>query len=87
MYIFDLLINYVHSVQCYACMYACNAGQKKASECIIDGCDSPSRCWELYLGPLVEQLMLFTSEPSLQLLLLTVFNGTGRVMLSIFLFL
>jgi hypothetical protein len=32
---------------------------------IIDGCEPPSSCWELNSGPLEEQLVLLTAEPSL----------------------
>lgn len=32
----------------------------------IDGFEPPCGCWELYSGPLEEQTVLFTSEPSLQ---------------------
>ena len=33
---------------------------------ITDGCELPCGCWELNTGPLEEQLVLLTSEPSLQ---------------------
>ena len=33
---------------------------------IIDGCEPPCGCWELNSGPLEEQPVLLTSEPSLQ---------------------
>ncbi|ERE86082.1 NKG2D ligand 1-like protein [Cricetulus griseus] len=49
MYIFYLLINYVHSVQYYACMYACNAGQKRTPEPIID-CYAASLCYIFTVG-------------------------------------
>ena len=42
------------------------AGQKRAPNPIIDGCEPPCGCWELNSGPLEEQTMLLTSEPSLQ---------------------
>ena len=45
-----------------ACIPAC---QKKASELIIDGCKPPRDCWELNEGPLEEQTVLLTAEPSL----------------------
>ena len=41
-------------------------GQKRAPDPIIDGCEPPCGCWELNSGPLEEQAMLLTSEPSLQ---------------------
>ena len=46
-----------------ACM---PAGQKRAPDLIIDGCQPPCDCWELNSGPLEEQSVLLTSEPSLQ---------------------
>ena len=33
---------------------------------VIDGCETPCGCWELNLGPLQEQPVLLTAEPSLQ---------------------
>ena len=42
------------------------AGQKRAPDPITDGCEPPCGCWELNSGPLEEQAMLLTSEPSLQ---------------------
>jgi len=40
--------------------------QKKASDLITDGCEPPCGCWELNSGPLEEQSVLLTTEPSLQ---------------------
>ena len=42
------------------------AGQKRAPDLIPDGCEPPCGCWELNSGPLEEQSVLLTSEPSLQ---------------------
>ncbi|CAO2580696.1 hypothetical protein LEMLEM_LOCUS1572, partial [Lemmus lemmus] len=42
------------------------AGQKRAPDLITDGCESPCGCWELNSGPLEEQAMLLTAEPSPQ---------------------
>ena len=42
------------------------AGQKRASDLITDACEPPYGCWELNSGPLEEQAMLLTTEPSLQ---------------------
>jgi hypothetical protein len=36
------------------------------SDLITDGCEPPSGSWELNSGPLEEQSVLLTSEPSLQ---------------------
>jgi len=41
--------------------------QKKALDSITDGCEPPCGCWELNSGPLEEQSVLLTAEPSLQL--------------------
>jgi len=43
--------------------------QKRASDPIMDGCEPPCGCWDLNSGPLGEQSVLLTSEPSLQPLL------------------
>ena len=40
--------------------------QKRASDLITDGCEPPCSCWELNPGPLEEQSVLLTTEPSLQ---------------------
>lgn len=54
----------------YTCTYACMpATQKGTLDFIIDGSELPCGFWELNLGPLKEQLILLTSEPSLQPLL------------------
>jgi hypothetical protein len=34
---------------------------------MTDGCEPPYGCWELNSGPVEEQSVLLTSEPSLQL--------------------
>ena len=58
-------IYYVYSVL-PACMLT---SQKRALDLIIDGCESSCGCWELNSGPLEEQPVRLTSEPSLQPLL------------------
>jgi hypothetical protein len=40
--------------------------QKRAPDLIADGCEPPCGCWELNSGPLEEQSVLLTPEPSLQ---------------------
>ena len=42
------------------------SGQKRPPDLITDGCEPPCGCWELNSGPLEEQAMLLTAEPSLQ---------------------
>ena len=38
----------------------------RSTDLITDGCEPPCGCWELNSGPLEEQAMLLTAEPSLQ---------------------
>ena len=42
------------------------ACQKRVPDLITDGSEPPCGCWDLNSGPLEEQAMLLTSEPSLQ---------------------
>ena len=55
------------------------AGQKRAPDLITDGCESPCGCRELNSGPLEEQALLLTAEPSLQpcLSIFKTPSGTG----------
>jgi hypothetical protein len=46
-----------------ACSPAC---QKRASDPITDGCEPPYDTWELNSGPLEEQPVFLTADPSLQ---------------------
>jgi hypothetical protein len=39
--------------------------QKRALDLIMDGCEPPCGCWDLNSGPLEEQSVLLTTEPSL----------------------
>ena len=50
-------------IQCSVCVLA---GQKTAPDLITNGCEPPCGCWELNSGPLEEQSVLLTSEPSPQ---------------------
>ena len=59
-YLFILFIYYVYNILS-ACM---PEGQKRAPDLITDGCEPPRGCWQLNSGPLEEQAMLLTSEPS-----------------------
>jgi hypothetical protein len=45
--------------------------QKRSSDPITDGCEPPCGCWDLNSGPLEEQSVLLTAEPSRQTQLLT----------------
>ena len=40
--------------------------QKRASDLITDGCETPCGSWELNSGPLPDQTVFLTAEPSLQ---------------------
>jgi hypothetical protein len=51
-------------------MYAC-VGVRSAGTGITDSCDLLCGCWELNPGPLEEQPVLLTAEPSLQPLINT----------------
>ena len=63
--ILDLFIYYVYSI--FSILSACMpAGQKRAPDCITDGCEPPCGCRELNSGPLEEQAVLLTAEPPLQ---------------------
>jgi hypothetical protein len=40
--------------------------QERESGLVTDGCEPPCGCWDLNSGPLEEQSVLLTAEPSLQ---------------------
>ena len=46
------------------CLYVCRP--EKGTRLITDGCEPPCGCWEMNSGPLEEQAMLLTTEPSFQ---------------------
>jgi hypothetical protein len=51
----------------YSVLPTCTpAHQKRASDPITDGCEPQCGYWELNSGPLEEQSVLSTAEPSLQ---------------------
>jgi len=50
----------------WVCCSYLQTHQKRASDPITDGCEPPCGCWELNSGPLEEQSVLLTAEPSLQ---------------------
>jgi hypothetical protein len=58
-YLFIYLIYWV-----YCCCLQTH--KKRALDSITDGCKPPCGCWELNSGPLEEQSVLLTAEPSLQ---------------------
>jgi hypothetical protein len=52
----------------YKHIYAYEYAVFSTLESLTDGCESPCGCQELNSGPLEEQLLLLTAEPSVQLL-------------------
>jgi hypothetical protein len=57
--------------------------QKRASDLITNGCEPPCDYWDLNSGPLEEQLVLLTTEPSLQPPPLFSFLETGSYYISL----
>jgi hypothetical protein len=51
---------------CITCRYTVAVIQKRASDLITDGFEPPCGCWDLNSGPLEEQSVPLTAEPSLQ---------------------
>ena len=47
------------------CLHVCPHA-RRAPDLIVDGCEPPCGCWELNSGPLEEQPVLLTTEPSPQ---------------------
>jgi hypothetical protein len=61
-YYYTLYNNFFIIVHC-SCL---QTHQKRASDLIPGGCEPPCGCWDLNLGPLVEQSVLLPAEPSRQ---------------------
>ena len=61
-WLIDWLVDLCMRVHCHSLQ----THQKRASDPITDGCEPPCGCWELSSGPLEEQTMSLTTEPSLQ---------------------
>jgi hypothetical protein len=59
-----LFIYIMDMIAVSACTPACQ--KREGIRPHTDGCEPPCGCWELNSGPLVEQPMLLTTEPSLQ---------------------
>ena len=58
------------------CLHVClNEGVGSHRPKVIGICDLPYGCWELNPGPLEEQPVLLTAEPSLQSLLNLLMQG------------
>ena len=60
MYMSTLLL----SLKSYLLFMLSSDTPKRASASITDGCEPPCGCWGLNLGPLEEQSVLLTAEPS-----------------------
>ena len=80
-FLFLIFFYYIY-ISLSACM---PAGQKSAPDLITDGCEPQCGCRELNSGPLVEQAMLLTAEPSLQPCLFLFFSFPFFVFPSFFL--
>jgi hypothetical protein len=67
MNIFKRLIYVLYVYECFVCLYICTLeeGIRSHGATVIDGCELPCGCWELNPGPLQEQAVLLTAEPSL----------------------
>jgi hypothetical protein len=62
--------------------------KKSVSDPITDGCEPQCGCWELNSGPLAEQSVLITAEPSLLPKHLSLsYNFLSMILLKIFSFL
>ena len=61
---------YVHHM-CAWCLRRPEEGVGSPGTGAMDGCELPCGCWELNRGPLQEQQGLFTAEPPLQPLQVT----------------
>jgi hypothetical protein len=49
----------------YECMSLSSDTPEEGIGSVTDGCEPPYSCWELNSGPLEEQPVLLTAEPSL----------------------
>jgi hypothetical protein len=49
------------------CVYTVAVFRRGHQIFVMDGCEPPCGCWDLNSGPLEEQLVLLTAEPSHQL--------------------
>ena len=61
-----ILSSYFLNIYLLYIKYTGQTDQKRASDLITDGWEPPCGCWDLNSGPLEEQSMLLTAEPSLQ---------------------
>jgi hypothetical protein len=66
------------------CCHCLLTHQKRVSGSIIDSCKPPCGCWELNSGPLEEQLVLLTAEPSVQSTMFEFLKTMGPLNFGIF---
>jgi hypothetical protein len=59
-FIYLLYVRYYMQLHC-SCL---QTHQERASDLITGGCEPPCGCWDLNSGPLEEQSVLLTAEPS-----------------------
>ena len=57
---------YILYTMCVYCPLKPEEGVRTSGTGVMDGCRLPCGCWELNSGPLEEQPVLLTTEPSLQ---------------------
>jgi len=62
----SFFLRFIYCMYVSTLSHCLQTDQKKASDPITDGCEPPCGCWELNSGPLEEQSVLLTTEPSLQ---------------------
>jgi hypothetical protein len=66
------LLSWIHFLKIYLLFIICKYTvavldtPEEASDFITDGCEPSCSCWDLSSGPLEEQLVLLTPEPSHQ---------------------
>jgi hypothetical protein len=65
-FLFLLFLRFIYLFCVYKYTVVLQTHQKRASDPITGGCEPPCGCWDLNSGPLEEQSVLFTAEPSLQ---------------------
>ena len=71
--LFCLILYFIfclHGCLCSTCVPGVHGGQKRDIQPgtgVTDGCELPHKFWDLNPGPLEEQLVLLTTEPSLHL--------------------
>jgi hypothetical protein len=77
----------LHGCLCSTCVPGVHGGQKRDIQPgtgVTDGCELPHKFWDLNPGPLEEQLVLLTTEPSLHLPVLWCFYSNKESQVKIF---